>query len=169
MTIDKDERATFNNVREPSAPTVGGAEASDVLAENISSVTKTLEVTHYNDGKIKYKGELTFAFNFEPRADGLNTFTCESLQYRITKFNNQSGGHKANLHFSFDSMGNWWGNDSPDALWQDGEWHSYNIKGAVVADSSARVYARFVFDSGGNDPTASNQMIVSPDSPVESS
>ena len=115
------------------------------------TVTKTLSVSVGN-----FVGELTFSYWW---GNGGGLFYCYSSQYRITQSGNQ-GGNKANLHFSFDSR-QWWGVDSPDAMWQDGEWHSYPRGGWIAANGRARVYIKYIFDKGGvKDPEGSDEIWV---------
>jgi hypothetical protein len=118
--------------------------------DSAQTVTKTLRVSVGN-----FIGDLTFSYWWK---HGGGLFYCYSSQYRITQLVNQ-GGNKANLHFSFDSR-QWWGNDSPDAMWQDGEWHSYPRGGWIAANGRARVFIRYIFDKGGADPVGSNEIWV---------
>ena len=126
-------------------------EKFDELIKSTAPITKTLTVNKDN-----FRGEVTFSFWW---ANQGGIFYCYSSQYRITRLNGQQGGNKANLHFSFDSL-QWWGNDSPDAMWQDGAWHSYSRGGWIGANGRARVYAKFVFDKSGSDPSAASEVWV---------
>ncbi|WP_415773513.1 hypothetical protein [Pseudomonas sp. LB3P38] len=97
-----------------------------------------------------FKGEVTYSYWWDN--DG-GRFNLHTSQYRITKFNGQSGGNKANLNL-FLMSGELWGNASPDAMWQDGDWHSYVRGGSVLALPTVYVIAEFIFDKSGNDPSA---------------
>lgn len=147
-TVQKEERKKWRNEEgliDVSSVNKFSKEEFDELSQG-RSVTDTLQANTGN-----FRGEVTYSYWWS-QSGGI--FYCYTSQYRITKFNNQEGGNKANLHFSFDS-GQWWGNDSPDALWQDGAWHSYSRGGWIgVRNRQARVYARFDFDKSGNDPSA---------------
>ena len=112
------------------------------------SVTDTLVATTGN-----FKGEVTYSYWW----GGSGTvFYCYTSQYRITRLNGQQGGNKANLNFFFDSLQSW-SSRSPDAMWQDGAWHSYARGGWIGANKQARFFAEFVFDKSGDDPKASSQ------------
>ena len=146
MNDEKNESLIINpqGLEDVSVSCALSEEEFKKMADGANEGTHTLVAIHGG-----YKGEVKFSYRFT-NAGGI--FYCYSSQYRITK-TNFPGGHKANLHFSFDSL-QWWGNDSPDALWQDGEWHSYSRGGWIAANGSARVFARFTFDTPGPDPSA---------------
>lgn len=119
-------------------------EELDILIKSTTPITKTLTVNKDN-----FRGEVTFSFHW---ANQGGIFYCYTSQYRITKLNGQEGGYRANLHFAFSSV-QYWGNDSPDALWQDGAWHSYGRGGWIGANGRAHVFIKFVFDKPGSDPS----------------
>lgn len=105
--------------------------------------TSTLTVTSGN-----FRGELTFQYWWSA-----THFYFKTSQYRITRSNGQSGGNKANVNIVIDNSAGQWRNKSPDALWQDGEWHSYVRETDLrVWDKWATVYVTFIFDKGGDDP-----------------
>lgn len=74
-------------------------------------------------------------------------------KYKITRFNGQSGGNKANLNIymghpsdlSFAAF-------SPDSLRQDGQWHNLNLRVNFPGNATA-VKFKFIFDKSGSDPS----------------
>lgn len=95
-------------------------------------------------------------------------WTAEILRYKITRFNGQSGGNKANVNLRLETW-NWksgnhrdhaWAK-SPDAMRQDGQWHNLSMyrEGANGDTTSyppemsqAEITVQFVFDKSGSDP-----------------
>jgi len=105
--------------------------------------TTTLSVTSGN-----FMGELTFQYWWSA-----THFYFKTAQYRITRSNGQVGGNKANVNIKIDNSAGSWYNESPDALWQDGAWHSYWRETELrVWDKWATVYVTFIFDKSGDDP-----------------
>ena len=116
-------------------------ERRDVLSARI---TDTLTV--YKDN---FKGELTFDYWFDDR-----NFNFETVQYRITRLNGQSGGNKANINLYLYNEPSQWRHNSPDSMWQDGQWHNYPNARASLRDWGwITVVVRFIFDKSGDDPS----------------
>jgi hypothetical protein len=116
-------------------------ERRDILS---TRTTDTLTVHVGN-----FKGELTFDYWFDDK-----NFNFESVQYRITRLNGQSGGNKANVNlYLCNEPSDWWHN-SPDSMWQDGQWHNYPNARASLRDWGwITVVVRFIFDKSGDDPS----------------
>ena len=117
------------------------------------SVTKTLSVTEGN-----FRGEVTFSYSL---SDG--RLSCYTSQYRITRLNNQEGGNKANLNILVLSFPPTFVHivHSPDAMWQDGEWHSYS-RGALGGGEEGMQFVfdgTFIFDKSGPDPSGSGSIV----------
>ena len=108
------------------------------------TITDTLRVETGN-----FRGELTFDYWF----DGLQ-FNFKTVQYRITLLNGQSGGNKANINLHLWNEPSEWKHNSPDAMWQDGQWHNYpNADVSLRAWGWITVYVTFIFDKSGDDPS----------------
>lgn len=101
-----------------------------------------------------YLGQIKYQYWW---ANNGGIFYCYATQYTINDPDKQ-GRNKANIHFSFDSS-QWWGNDSPDSMRQDNQWHTWAVGGWVGANQRARVFARFTFDLPGHDDSAENSVI----------
>ena len=85
--------------------------------------------------------------------------------YKITKYNNQSGGNKANLNLSYSEaplLG--WDNKikSPDNLYQDGQWRSLSqTQGKFwYAGKKMEIGYEFVFDKSLRDPTCNVYKVI---------
>ncbi|WPC30231.1 hypothetical protein OE648_10850 [Pseudomonas moraviensis] len=98
-----------------------------------------------------YFGQIRFQYWW---GNGGAMFYCYAKQYKINDPDEQ-GKHKANIHFSFDSL-QWWGVDSPDSMRQDDQWNSWTVGGYIAANKRARVYVRFRFDLPFDDEEESN-------------
>jgi hypothetical protein len=117
----------------------------DELVKSNQSITKTLTVNKDN-----FRGEVTLSYFWD---NGGQRFNFQTSQYRITRLNGQGGGNKANLNLWVYGQNTWY-NASPDALWQDNDWHSYNRGGSITPSSGkAGITAQFIFDKSGNDPS----------------
>ncbi|WP_434561547.1 hypothetical protein [Pseudomonas sp. Z4-20] len=111
--------------------------------DNVSVRTDTLTVNKGN-----FRGELTFQYSFVG-----GYFDFKTLQYRITRFNGQSGGNKANINLHLWNEPSDWRSNSPDAMWQDGKWHNYEREANLREWGWITVWAEFIFDKGGGDPS----------------
>ncbi|MEB0046403.1 MULTISPECIES: hypothetical protein [unclassified Pseudomonas] len=149
MTIKKEEFGSSNVHGLDDASSKGDVSEEQWQAWSAGRHVKT-ETFKLKFGTDKFTGELTIAYFWNELG---TSFYGRSLQYKITKGAGQSGGNKANVYFFFESADSW-GSDSPDAMWQDGEWHNYSRIGSVPvkADKKVRLYIRFIFDSPGSDP-----------------
>lgn len=91
--------------------------------------------------KRAYLGQIKYQYWW---GNGGGMFYCYATEYTINDPDNQRR-HKANIHFSFDSL-QWWGKDSPDSMRQDNKWNAWAVGGYIAANSRARVYVEFIFD-----------------------
>ncbi|AZV28693.1 hypothetical protein CT157_22620 [Pseudomonas syringae] len=113
------------------------------------AVTKTLV-----GNKGNFRGHLTYTIE---KIGGQVKFN--TVQYKIERFNNQGGGNKANMNTALATFLNpqFVTFASPDALWQDGEWHSWSVQHFVPITGGSTVFnirTIMIFDIGGNDPKA---------------
>lgn len=79
-------------------------------------------------------------------------------RYKITRYNGQSGGNKANVNLSAGRSPNWSAHGttsySPDRMIQDGKWHDLHLvrQNLAVGDAQVEVDYQFIFDKSGTDP-----------------
>lgn len=113
------------------------------------SFPKTIVASNGN-----WKGELDCTLT--PTGEKL---VWESVRYRITRSNGQSGGNKCNINCSLVSAPSYAGDTihSPDSMWSDGVWHNWYVKLVITPhpfDTVVASGATFIFDQAGNDPRA---------------
>lgn len=123
----------------------------DELIKSNQPITETLTVNKDN-----FRGEVTLSYWWDN--DG-QRFNFRTSQYRITRLNGQDGGNKANLNLFVIGAG-FWEHASPDAMWQDGVWHSYERGGWIWSPGFALILATFIFDKKGEDPSGSTILQV---------
>lgn len=108
------------------------------------SYTTTLEAK-----KAGFVGELTVQYGWKNNG---TTLELSTLQYRIAQPSGKEWGNKANVNILL-MGGNFWADESPDSMWQDGDWHSYYRRGEVLAYQQAVLLVTFIFDKSGQDET----------------
>lgn len=124
----------------------------DELIKSNKSITETLTVNKDN-----FMGKVTLSYYWDNAGQ---RFNFQTSQYQITRLNGQDGGNKANLNLSVTGA-EYWRSESPDAMWQDGDWHSYNRGGSLRPYSgSVWIEAEFIFDKSGSDPRGSTTLQV---------
>jgi hypothetical protein len=117
----------------------------DELIKSNQPITETLTVNKDN-----FRGEVTLSYYWDNAGQ---RFNFQTSQYRITRLNGQGGGNKANLNLWVFGLSIWY-DASLDALWQDGDWHSYNRGGSITSQAgNAWITAQFIFDKSGGDPS----------------
>lgn len=116
-----------------------------IKVSEVYPVTTTLEASYGN-----FKGELTVTVS---RTNGVTVL--ETVQYRITKSNNQPGGNKANIDGLAFGPGNLVFIKSPDAMWQDGQWHNWSNSWSFPGIGRLMLSLTFTFDTAGKDPQKS--------------
>jgi len=145
----------------------GPAQAEEAVTPlAVTSVPGTGSCTTGN-----FKGEVETTTQFTPGGNGGEWKTTVN-RYRITRLNGQSGGNKANVDLSFGVNRVGFGNlvnraaNSPDAMIQDGQWHTLNTSGTIqdvplLHNRSGNIYdpleasiaVKFTFDKSGADPS----------------
>jgi hypothetical protein len=109
-----------------------------------------------------FRGTAEVKWRWRDDGSDWKAFDARMVRYKIDKLQGQSGGNKANINLGLDTYYN--GNEhtgygwlnSPDAMKQDGQWHSDTILGksghTSRLDGSAKASVEFIFDRSGTDP-----------------
>lgn len=124
----------------------------DIKAKRHQSIPWVTETVRVQTGN--FVGELTYDYAFKDRQ-----FHFQTVEYKITRLNGQSGGNKANINILlWNDVGGYtqWGHNSPDAMWQDGLTHNYpNAQVSLREWGWTTVWVEFIFDKSGGDPRKS--------------
>lgn len=137
---------------------------SSVVPASDAAVNGTKFTYSCSNGNFKGEIELEYAFQVK---GGSKMFNVSPQKYRITRYNGQHGGNKANVSFQagiqdaggykYDGVTQ----HSPDSMQQDGKWHDLNMNAVSIAtDSGGKGWTNieFVFDKSGKDPQCSEMM-----------
>ena len=125
----------------------GNTAVSTIASSNSSTKDLKFSCTAGN-----FKGEV---WGYVSQVPNSPTKVFHLSEYRITKYNGQSGGNKANINVS--TVG--YSKNSPDSMIQDGTWRHLGYIGNVRNYNGA-LNVQFVFDKSGSDPRCTASQII---------